>query len=382
MAGGDRDDILAVPSAGVAAGGLLAPPIMRTAFTCVLFVAVSIALARPTVADAPPAPDRLPVTGPAVPGYEPLDKAVADFMGQIRATAATVAVSGGGRPAYSRGFGYRDARRQTPTAPDDLLRLASVSKTVAMALAKGLIREGKLSYDTKAFAFLGLAPAGDPRLADVTVRHLLEHKGGWDKAVAGDFMFQTTKVELGLGLKYAARPADVVRYMTTQPLQFAPGERYAYSNFGYCALGRVIEKAAGGPYADVLKSRLADPLKIADLKPGRSKAADRDPREVGYPIRDGAYSVEVLDVPGGLVASAPALIKFLDAYWVNGEPRRPGAKGQTWAFFGSLPGTTAMITQRPDGTNVVVLLNARRDASFEADNGTLMKDVLAAIGAK
>ena len=36
-----------------------------------------------------------------------------------------------------------------------------------------------------------------------------------------------------------------------KPLDFNPGTAYAYSNFGYCVLGRVIEAVSGKPYHEV-----------------------------------------------------------------------------------------------------------------------------------
>jgi hypothetical protein len=81
-----------------------------------------------------------------------------------------------------------------------------------------------------------------------------------------------------------------------------------------------------------------------------------------------------MDSHGGLIASAPALCQFLQAYWISGEPRLQGQRGD-WTFFGSLPGTTALVRQREDGLNVAVLLNGRRDDHFGEDNDTLKQAI-------
>src|SRR5690606_38280416 len=36
--------------------------------------------------------------------------------------------------------------------------------------------------------------------------------------------------------------------LSTLRLDFAPGERYAYSNVGYCLLGMILERVTGTPY--------------------------------------------------------------------------------------------------------------------------------------
>jgi N-acyl-D-amino-acid deacylase len=323
-----------------------------------------------------------PVTGTAVPAFRPLDDAVLRFMDTIHCQAATAAVSRDGKLLHARGYGWRDEGRHQPTPPDALLRIASVSKPITAAEVKTLIREKKLSLETRVFPLLGLRPyngkEGDARLANVTVGHLLEHKGGWDADKSFDPMFMTGEIAKALRLKGPVTPANVVEYMLAQPLQFAPGERSAYSNFGYCVLGRVIEKVTGRPYGDAVRRDILRPLGVKDIKLGHSAARDRDPREVWYPVADDAFSLEVLDAHGGWIASAPALCRFLDAYWIDGAPRRPGEDGE-WTFFGSLPGTTAMVHQRPDGLNIAVLLNGRRDDTLDDDGRLLLESVDRAV---
>ncbi|HLU38932.1 MAG TPA: hypothetical protein VK081_06075 [Planctomycetota bacterium] len=87
--------------------------------------------------------------------------------------------------------------------------------------------------------------------------------------------------------------------------------------------------------------------------------------------------MEVLDSCAGLIASAPALCAFLDHYWLSGEPRK--GERQHCFFFGSLPGTTALVRQHPAGWNAAVLMNARRPYDFERDNQALLEAVDAAL---
>ncbi len=332
------------------------------------------ALAQPAASDRP-------LTGTAVARFQPLDEAVLRFMDTVQAQAAAVAVSRDGKLLHTRGYGWRDAGRNTPTPPDTLMRIASVSKPITAAEIKKLIRAKKLNADTRVFPLLGIKPyngkEGDRRLGTITVGQLLEHRGGWDREKSYDPMFRTGAIATALGLKRPVTPVNVIEYMLAQPLQFAPGERSAYSNFGYCVLGRVIEHVTGKSYKEAIEQDIFRPLEIRDIKLGRSAAQVRDPREVWYPVGDKVFSVEVMDAHGGLIASAPALCRFLDAYWINGEPRRGGTGN--WTFFGSLPGTTSMVRQRPDGFNVAVLLNNRRNDKINADLSVLSRSVDAAL---
>ncbi len=162
--------------------------------------------------------------------------------------------------------------------------------------------------------------------------------------------------------------------MLTQPLQFDPGEKVAYSNFGYCVLGRVIEQVTKQSYEQAVQKLVFQPHKIKDIQLGHSAVKQRQPREVWYPVKEHDFWLDWMDSHGGYIASAPALCQFLQHYWISGMPRQRTEWGD-WTFFGSLPGTSAMARQRRDGYNVAVLLNNRRGATYVKDLQALKQAV-------
>jgi len=346
--------------------------------SAVLFAASGLWLSSACLAPA----QEPPASGNKVAGAEALDRAAVEFKNLIAAKAVTVAVAKDGQLVYSRGFGWSDQQQKKPVAPDALMRIASVSKPITKILVSNSIRGGQLSPDARAFELIGVKPPGgrlaDPRVAEITVQHLLDHKGGWDSKQTFDPMFRMREIQRALGLTRPPSPVNVIEFMLTQPLQTAPGETYAYSNFGYCVLGRVLEKVHKRSYGDVLEQGLCRPLGLKDIKLARNAAANRDPREVSYPIPDGQFSVEVMDAHGGLIASAPALCRVFLAYGIGGEVLKPGQKFN-YTFFGSIPGTTSMVRQRTDGFVAAVLLNARREGQFSQDNDALKASIDQAI---
>ncbi|HZL37539.1 MAG TPA: serine hydrolase [Tepidisphaeraceae bacterium] len=316
-------------------------------------------------------------------GPEVFDQAMRTYMAARHIRAGTLAVSRDGKMLLQRGYGFADAGSRRKLKADDPFRIASVTKPFTAAAIRRLISHGKLSLDTRAFPLLALTPpAGtkkDPRLDQITIKELLEHKAGWDRDKAFDPMFRPLEISAALDKKGPASANDVVRYMVGQPLQFAPGSRECYSNFGYCVLGRVIEKVTGEPYLKFVNKEILSPLGIGSVELARSLPADRNPREPQYldpdrgpnvvnskgprnvPAPDGTFYIEAMDSHGGLIASAPDLARFLNAYWISGEPRQ--GNGQSWAFFGSLPGTFTLVQQQPNGINVAALFNQRTDPS-------------------
>ncbi len=325
-----------------------------------------------------------PTTGKKVERFAPIDKVITDFLDTVEAQAATVAISKNNEILFSRGYGYQDQAKKKPTAPDTLMRIASVTKPITQAMVKKAMAEKLFFDDTKVYEFLEFKPfggkLGDERIKTITINELLLHKGGWDREKSEDPMFKVKQFEKEMKLRTPATPRNVVEYMLGQPLDFAPGEKTVYSNFGYCILGRVLEKAYKKPYAEVLANLITKPHKL-DIRVGVANAKKRDPREVWYPVAEDNYPLDVMDAHGGLVASTPALCKYLDLYWLGGDARKATDKAN-YAFFGSLPGTTSMVLQRADGTNVAVLINGRRDRSSDTDNEALKKNIERALDEK
>lgn len=299
---------------------------------------------------------------------ELFDEVMRKYMAERDIKAGTLAVSRDGKLLLERGYGIEG---------DAPLRIASLTKAITAAAIHRLVREGKLNLDAKAFPLLGLRPPPgqkpDPRWNDITIRHLLEHKGGWDREKTFDPMFRPLEIAAALKGTAPAGQVDIIRYMMGQPLQFDPGSKECYSNFGYCVLGRVIEKVSGQTYVDYVRKSILDPLDARTVELGRSLPKYRNRREPVYrhpgkgrnvldpqgkeevSAPDGTFYLEAMDAHGGLIANSRDILRFLDAYWLSGEPRQ--GNGRAHVAFGRLPGTFTMAMQRPNGVNVAVLFN-------------------------
>lgn len=280
--------------------------------------------------------DELVTTGTAKPTLAPFDNVMTDFVTKNELPGAALAVGREGKLFYERGYGWADVEERQPVQPTSLFRIASISKPITAVAILKLAQDRRLKLDDKAFEILKLEPhlradaKADPRLGDVTIKQLLQHTGGWDREKSFDPMFRSVVISESLKVMAPAKPEHVIRYMLGQPLDFAPGERYAYSNFGYCVLGRIIEKASGQPYEKYVQTAVLKPLGISTMKIGHTRLADRTANEVRYyskkpqdgpsvfaedlgkpvPHPYGAWYLEAMDAHGGWIASAPDLVKF------------------------------------------------------------------------
>jgi N-acyl-D-amino-acid deacylase len=349
-----------------------------------LVLLCSIGLQDPAIAGHEKRSGIVPTSGKPVAELAAFDAAMRRFIRDRRIPAGTLAVMKNGRLLLARGYGFADRARRHVIAANALLRIASISKPITAAAIYKLMHDGKIKPGTRVFPLLAInLPRGrkpDPRLKDITIQDLLEHRGGWDRDKAFDPMFRSREIAAALRKPGPATSRDIIRYMAGQPLQFTPGSKSVYSNFGYCVLGRVIEKVTGRSYLSYVRRAILAPLLIRDVQVGRTLPARRSPREPYYAdpgtgasvfprwgkasvlAPDGTFYLEAMDAHGGLIASAEDLVRFMQAYWLDGRPRGP-REVATYCSFGSLPGTFGMALQRADGVNIAVLFNQRTDAS-------------------
>jgi N-acyl-D-amino-acid deacylase len=302
-----------------------------------------------------------------------------------------------GRLIYARGFGLADIEADEPVRPDSLFRIASVSKPITAVAVLQLVEQGKLGLDDKAFERLHGDPAfnphgtPDPRLRQVTIRQLLRHTGGWDRDVSFDPMFRPIEIARELDVDAPAGTSAVIRYMGGKPLDFNPGERYAYSNYGYCVLGRLIEKASGQPYEAYVKEHVLLPLGITRMKLGHTLLEDRAEGEVKYyepegkpepavvgknigqdaPLPYGAWYLEAMDAHGGWIASAVDLVRFAAAF--DDPARCPLLKAGTIAEMFARPEGWPVTTPRENRRTIITLSAGRsvpKSIHFRPRNGT------------
>jgi CubicO group peptidase (beta-lactamase class C family) len=404
--------------------------------------------AEPTTLPAPPplTPEQeIPITGAAVPGMGSYDQIVPDLMRKYAIPGGAVAVLREGRLIYARGFGYADVENKTPVQPDALFRIASVSKPITSVAIMKLVEEGKLQLDERVAPLIAdLAPAPgtavDPRWEQITIRHLLNHTGGWDRNKPNggfDPMFRPAIAAAAVGALAPASAETVIRYMKGLPLDFDPGTKYVYSNFGYAILGRVIERLSGMPYEEYVRARVLQPVGANRTRQGRTRMSDALPDEVRYympgepgmgltaplvpsvfpgegtvPITYGGYYLEAMDSHGGWVSSTVDLLRFLTG--VDGRANRPdilsadlvgemtshgpalcpgGAcyyacgwlvhptQGEaTWSHGGSLPGTTSTLVRSYHNFSWVAVFNARSPTgNLDGELDTALWNALAQV---
>lgn len=153
-----------------------------------------------------------------------------------------------------------------PMSIQHRVRYLSLSKVLTSVLSVKLVREGRLNLDERLVDALHVdGPYADPRVGLITLRHLLSHTAGFDRRLSGDPMM----VNAPWCPKWVEILADL-------RLDFAPGQRFAYSNLGYCLMGAALERMNGQALAALITDELLQPIGLMRIRPVKNGVQEPD----------------------------------------------------------------------------------------------------------
>lgn len=236
------------------------------------------------------------------------------------------------RLLYQHAAGFADVDANRSARVDDLYWVASLTKPITAVAAMVLAEEGKLSIDDPLAKHLPefdlmwrVESQSDDRVVlerphtTVTLRHLLTHTSG-----LADVPVPREGTPLAQWVSESAR----------QPLAHEPGTKWAYSNTGINALGRVVEVVSGKPFETFVAERIFAPLGMKDTtfhpageqlaRVAKSYAIDSDKRvftPIQHPLINGAVDSPRRTVApaGGLYSTADDMCRFYQMMLRGGE---------------------------------------------------------------
>jgi N-acyl-D-amino-acid deacylase len=278
----------------------------------------------------------IPISGWPKDKLTEIDDIMVKFMKDNNTPGASLCIAKGGRIVFCKGFGYANLETSEPVTTKSQFRIGSISKPITAVMIMVLSDKGILKLNEHPFSILDYEPFlqddahVDQRIYNITILNLLQHTGGWDLSKTFDPTGRIFSIGKEMGLKKNAEGKDLVQYMLGMPLQYDPGKRYAYSNFGYVVLGMVIEKKTGLTYTEAVEKYVFEPLSLqniditSDQLEGKSKNEviyyDSESRTVKCTLPDGKivkvpYPYYKPHVPeftaaGGWMSNAEDMVKF------------------------------------------------------------------------
>ena len=235
-----------------------------------------------------------------------------------------VTVVENGQVTLAKGYGVKKLGSPDKVDENTAFGIASNTKAMTAALLAMLVEEGKIEWDAPVTKYMPSFQMSDPVVTKLmTVRDLLVHRSGLTLG-AGDLMIWPapthTRAEIVAGLKYLPIGG-----------QFRGG--YAYDNVLYVAAGALIEAVTGKTWEEEIKTRIFQPLGMADTVSSpalvdRARRAEPHCR-LGPPVR-GLGPQTVLPFDASFDAAGPA-------GGVNSTPRDIGKWMQVQLARGVAP---------------------------------------------
>jgi CubicO group peptidase (beta-lactamase class C family) len=286
-----------------------------------------------------------------------------------------------GEILLNEGYGLANRDWDIPNTPETKYRVGSITKEFTSMSILLLQEQGKLSVHDTICTYIEDCPEA---WAEITIEQLMTHTSGMN--VFFDNAPQTFEMQ----------PASIQKLMSMlreQPLQFAPGEGWLYSNSGYIVLGYIIKEVSGVSYQRFLQDNIFDPLGLENTGYEDNKRVLKN-RAVGY--IDNANIAQYIDmsVPysagamysttGDLYTWITALMDgkvidqpVLDAMW-DAAVEIPNIPNQKYAYGlasytladhaavghgGSINGFRSTLNYFPDDKAAIIILSNRESAN-------------------
>jgi D-alanyl-D-alanine carboxypeptidase len=325
---------------------------------------------------------QLAAAEPATDLTAALDAAIEARLAQMGVPGAIVGLSIPGEIDYVKAVGVGDTALGIPMLVDDHTRIGSVTKTFTGTAILQLVDQGRIRLTDPISRYVDGVPSGDV----ITLDLLGRMRSGLPNYTDADVFMDRLYAESPAGPDaFATTPRQLVDWAFAEPMNFAPGTQYEYSNTNTVLLGMVVEKVTGLPLGDYLEQNVFGPLKLAQTSYPASGILP-GPYAHGY---NKAPDGQILDVTlwnpswadaAGKIVSTLADMKTWTAALGRGTLLRPDTQAQrishgstvapgvdyAFAIFsaqgwmghnGDIPGyaTVAMYLPERDATLVVIV---------------------------
>lgn len=218
-----------------------------------------------------------------------------------------------GKIVYQKGHGMANMEWDIENSTDTKHRLGSISKQFTAMLILQLAAEGKIDLQAPIDNYIPDYPNGHE--TPITTHHLLTHTAGVPNYTAFPGFFKNDSRD-------PYTPDQFLDVFKDKQLDFAPGEKFSYSNSGYFLLGVLIEKVSGKSYETMLHDNIFEPLAMTGSGYDHHKDILKN-RATGYEkFGDGFINSNYLDMSipyaaGSVYSTVEDLYKWDQALYTN-----------------------------------------------------------------
>lgn len=204
--------------------------------------------------------------------------------------------------------GYADVEGELPATTETRFRVGSVSKILTAHAVVRLAADGRLDLDAPIQTYV---PDFPEKPWPITARALATHTAG----IRHYTLFESVMPN---DVRHTTATAGLERF-AGDSLLFQPGDRYAYTSYGYNLLGAAVEGASGKPFPEAMRELVLEPLGLTatapdTLPPGPDRAVDYESSRSGtvHPATPDDTSYKWPS--GGYISTAEDLARFAIAH--------------------------------------------------------------------
>lgn len=162
--------------------------------------------------------------------------------------SGAVLIAKAGAPIFQAANNYADREKKIRNTVNTKFRFGSMGKMFTAVAVLQLVQAGKIRLDASIAQYLPGYPNKD--VAAVTIHQLLTHTGGTGDIFSPEFDEHRNEIRT---------LSDYVKLYGNRALQFTPGGKWSYSNYGYLLLGRIVEVVSGQSYYDYVRDHIFNP---------------------------------------------------------------------------------------------------------------------------
>lgn len=222
----------------------------------------------------------------------------------------TILIAKDDKVIYRKGFGMANMEHNIAMKPEMVFEIGSISKQFTAVAILMLVESGQLTLQDEITKFIPDYPTNGKK---ITVHHLLTHTSGIKSYTEMEKWAKVWRNDL--------TPLEMIDIFKNEPMDFAPGEKFYYSNSGYFLLGYLIEKASGMPYEKFVEEKIFKPLQMNNSYYGE-QARIIPNRASGYQKQVEFFNAEYLSLTqpyaaGSIMSTVDDLLKWNQAIVSN-----------------------------------------------------------------
>ncbi len=250
---------------------------------------------------------------------EMIERLITHEMADKDLPALSIALVDDQQIVWAKGFGFTDPKSKKPATAETVYRVGSVSKLFTDIAVMQLVEQGKLDLDAPVTRYL---PNFRPRNSfgkSVTLRQLMSHRSGLVREPPVGHYFDPNEPSL----------ASTIASLNQTALVYAPETRAKYSNAAIAAVGYVLERTEGQPFAKYLKRAVLAPLGLERSSFEPTPEITKDLAKAYMWTIDGrvfeAPTFELgISPAGSMYTTVTDMGRFMSALFAGG----PGSNGQ------------------------------------------------------